>query len=516
MTPSVRSPRLCRLMLRTAGLLVPGGDRAEWLAEWEAELWHICRSLRTGSLERDCSEAEDKHQLEPTTFCLGAFQDALWLRRNQSRPMRLPQLRRGSPMSCLLFLGGWTTACLLLALSLPTARKSFLPSPYPDANELVLISPSSAAMSPIPTIRVGDYRSWLTNTHGLFTDIAFYQPTSKRVHISQHRAADFSIIRASANIFDLLKIPAFALKPRNGAESQLPGLILSESAWKKYFDRDPGITGRIVEIAGHPVRIAGVLSQDQWRLPGQADGWMIADPAQIDSLAANSKGFVLAHLQPSGFPTGASGRRWMTVSRANGDSDTFECLSLAQRAKQPFSMYLFTLLLACLALPATTPLPLGEYPGRARSAALSIRIRRWLFLAAKLALILPLVYFASIALAYGNLVPALHGVGPAASQYLQLAGGFFGLLFAFRWALHDQRGRCPVCLRLLTNPAHVGEASRNFLAWNGTELICTGGHGLLHIPELPTSWFSCQRWLYLDPSWSALFADGYVPSAATH
>ena len=204
----------------------------------------------------------------------------------------------------------------------------------------------------------------------------------------------------------------------------------------------------------------------------------------------------------------------MTVSRANGDSETFECLSLAQRAQQPFSMYLFTLLLACLALPATTPLPLGEYPGRARSATLSIRMRRWLFLAAKLALILPLVYFASIALAYGSVASALHGVGPATSQYLQLGSGFLGLLFSFRWALRDQRGRCPVCLRLLTNPAHVGEASRNFLAWNGTELICTGGHGLLHIPELATSWFSCQRWLYLDSSWSALFADGYVPSAA--
>ena len=90
-----------------------------------------------------------------------------------------------------------------------------------------------------------------------------------------------------------------------------------------------------------------------------------------------------------------------------------------------------------------------------------------------------------------------------------LALAFFALLFAFRWALRDQRQRCPVCLRLLSNPAHVGEASRNFLAWNGTELICAEGHGLLHIPELPTSWFSTQRWLYLDPSWSALFADAY-------
>jgi hypothetical protein len=31
---------------------------------------------------------------------------------------------------------------------------------------------------------------------------------------------------------------------------------------------------------------------------------------------------------------------------------------------------------------------------------------------------------------------------------------------------------------------------------------------LLHVPDIPTSWFSSQRWLYLDPSWSALFPVG--------
>ena len=203
----------------------------------------------------------------------------------------------------------------------------------------------------------------------------------------------------------------------------------------------------------------------------------------------------------------------MTVYRANGESDKFECVSLAEETRQPFSIYLFTLFIALLALPATTPLPLGEYPSRAERLSWSVRVRRWLFLVAKIALILTLVYCASIDLAYGNIAAGLHSIGPVSSQYLQLASSFLGLLFAFRWALRDQRSRCPVCLRLLTNPARVGESSRNFLAWNGTELICAGGHGLLHIPEIPTSWFSTQRWLYLDPSWSGLFSDAYVAPA---
>ena len=43
------------------------------------------------------------------------------------------------------------------------------------------------------------------------------------------------------------------------------------------------------------------------------------------------------------------------------------------------------------------------------------------------------------------------------------------------------------------------------LAWYGTELICVKGHGLLHVPEIPTSSYSRQRWLRLDPSWRELF-----------
>ena len=58
------------------------------------------------------------------------------------------------------------------------------------------------------------------------------------------------------------------------------------------------------------------------------------------------------------------------------------------------------------------------------------------------------------------------------------------------------------------SPAPV--ASRTFLAWNGTELMCTAGHTLLHVPGLPTSWFSTQRWLYLDTSWEFLFTGSGV------
>jgi hypothetical protein len=85
-------------------------------------------------------------------------------------------------------------------------------------------------------------------------------------------------------------------------------------------------------------------------------------------------------------------------------------------------------------------------------------------------------------------------------------GLLVSLILALRWALIDQRQRCPVCLRLLSHPTRIGGPAQTFLEWYGTELICAQGHGLLYVPEIPSSCCNTQRWQYLDPSWSSLFS----------
>jgi hypothetical protein len=72
-----------------------------------------------------------------------------------------------------------------------------------------------------------------------------------------------------------------------------------------------------------------------------------------------------------------------------------------------------------------------------------------------------------------------------------------GAFLAIRWALMDQRRRCPACLRILDKPVRMGSGSRILLEWNGTELLCVRGHGVMHIPESPAIWFSKPRWMSL-------------------
>jgi hypothetical protein len=156
---------------------------------------------------------------------------------------------------------------------------------------------------------------------------------------------------------------------------------------------------------------------------------------------------------------------------------------------RPFERLLLMLMAAVMSLPmllGIIPLRLGRYPPSRCGW-------RWAFFAGKIAFLLPLVFFAAL-----SLWPIIR------SMSLQCM--VIGYVIAFRWAVLDQRRRCPECLRLLQHPAPIGQASQTFLEWYGTEFVCPSGHGLLYVPEIPTVSFRTQSWMRLDRSWSGLFS----------
>jgi len=491
---------ICTAVLKAAALLVPKQNREEWLAEWRAELWHV---------HQTCNAETWRHNArEPIVFCLGSFKDAFCLQRERALVTARPVFQIGSPLRCEGALVALAGLALLICIASPYARKTMPPNPYRDGKDLIAISQGGNYGVQHPTIRFADYQSWSRNPHHLFSEVAFYQPITRRIHTEPNTWAELSIARASSNIFELLEIPVESNRAYPTNDKSAYRVVLSRSAWRKFFASDANTIGRTLTLTGHQATIIGIVADEDWHLPGHTDLWLLETPQALAELPAATRGFVLADTVPSAFPGSNDGPRQMTVHRGDNTYEAFDCVSLAEQAKQPLTIFLFTLVLACLALPATTPLPLGEYPRQNKPLHWTKRLRRWAFLSRKLLWIAAIVYFGSLAAAYSSPTMSI-----ANSQYIQLAVSFFGFLFAFRWALRDQRKRCPVCLRALTNPARVGQSSCNFLAWNGTELVCLGGHGLLHVPDIPTSWFSTQRWLYLDPSWSGLFAANYAMSS---
>jgi hypothetical protein len=317
----------------------------------------------------------------------------------------------------------------------------------------------------------------------------------KTLHLADRPQRRLVVAQASPNLLRLLGI-----RSARSVSDTAPALYLTRSAWQTKYHRDPHLVGRTSDIDGAPVPIVGILSDDAWRLPGSIDAVLLEPTAMLQQLAPSDRGFAIARIRRSVFPPPREGLRFMVETR-HGIVCHYDCISLPWLLGQPLSNVLLALFLACIALPATLPLSLSEAPVRRGPLPRGTLSRRAAFFVAKLALVSSLVLLSSIALTWGP------NFSPNTAFLIQFVTGVPTLLFAFRWIFHDQRRRCPECLQLLSNPARVGQASCNFLAWNGTELLCVRGHGLLHIPELPTSWFGTQRWLALDASWLCLFTD---------
>ena len=493
---------LHRTLLSTASLIVPGPQRAEWLREWRGELWHVRQACSPQN------NAIPDRQREVTAFCLGAFQDAFCIRRAEDRNQSFFAGLRGTPRLCLLTMAAILALAYTVALLLPGIRAERNLWPRKLNPNLVVIEGQGSNNDAVPTISPSEFRAWQGRRQMYFDALAFYQVRRQSVDPELlagllKRKATWAVAQTSPNLFTLLGLPLWFADRAQASSGAEPRLILSESLWKNDFGADPHVVGTEVRLGQRSAKIAAVAPDGSIGLPGRVDAWLV-DPDAAEH--ATGPGYVVAHLTADG-----SAQLWgsfVSIAALGPDNTEDELLGVAIEECQPspMSIYLFGLLLAVLALPAITSVSLGEYSINPQQTPWSTKLLRWSFLAAKAALLLPIVYFVALDLAYG-----CTWVSRESAVYIQLACGFALCLFGMGWVLKDQRQRCPVCLRCVAHPAQVGQASRTFLDWNGTEMMCMGGHTLLHVPSLPTSWFSTQRWLYLDTSWGFLFAGSTRP-----
>lgn len=463
--------------------------------EWRSELWYV----HHGSLRRGVERLR-----ADVSFCLGSLQDAWWLRQNaEPDRQRSPWLR--SPQDCGRSLAALAAVAVFLLLCFPSARQAMVRRHAVDVQNLVFISRAGVLDPSSPTITVEEYQAWRRRHRHLIGELAFLRPSQMRVGLGTSAGHALSVVQASRTLPGMLQAPVSAEAIAAADTEHKTAVVLSYLAWTDRFGGDGDLVGKDISLDGRPAKVVGILPDEAWRVTSRPGAWLLERDSELARLPAQTSGFVLGQIAAV---SPATRGRWQFEIPKDGGSDVFDCIPVVDRTYRPWTTFLFTLLLAIGALPATTPLPLGDYPAADHPLFAAMRSRRWVFLAMKLGLVVFIVYCVSTTLAFADV-----SLSANASVYIQFSTSFLGLLLSFRWALRDQRRRCPVCLHVLTNPVSVGHPSRNFLAWHGTELMCAKGHGLLHVPEMATSWFSTQRWLCLDPSWKALFSDSYLPSA---
>jgi hypothetical protein len=132
----------------------------------------------------------------------------------------------------------------------------------------------------------------------------------------------------------------------------------------------------------------------------------------------------------------------------------------------------------------------SRIPVEVHALPLRGQIKACIFHTSKIALLVPFTFLLSV-----DLFAPLHPFSSFPAFLLQSFVFALLALLAFHWAVLDCNLRCKYCFRSLAEPVRVGCPSHNFLEWNGFELLCIRGHGLLSIPEIETSSCSSRKWL---------------------
>jgi hypothetical protein len=119
--------------------------------------------------------------------------------------------------------------------------------------------------------------------------------------------------------------------------------------------------------------------------------------------------------------------------------------------------------------------------------ALALRLRWAAFLCAKLLMIIPLVFLSELDVA--------QMIGARYVGFAEMAVSVSGLSLLFRWAVQDQRLRCPECLSRVQHPVQVGNAAHLLLDTQVTEYVCPRDHGFLQFDHETVDDLPHSRWI---------------------
>ena len=486
-------------LLRGASLLVPGEQRAEWWREWHAELWQVRRDCACGD---EFSWAAER---EIAGFCLGAFQDAFYLRRMDRQPQkRTPlavEVRRGLAMPSASWLHCWARVlrwrgcCRACAPSAACCAVRVRPG-------LVLIEDVNNEDSP-RTISSGQYRAWKDRKQEFFDGFAFYRVTQGERELAAG-GGSFAWKRGLGSGAGQLEFlcaagPAGAVQETDASvDADLPSVILSESLWKREFGADPHVAGSVVRVGSRRATIAGVAPRGSLGAAGQ--GGCVAAGA---GLADGSGRRRICGGAPVGFGEVEDGSR--------ADSDHIVCAaSLAGRSAGDRAGQGNAGPVGCVSVRGVAGVSgaAGDYIGFARRP----ERERAQDLVAEEIVPLGISWRQDRAAAADCLFCVarsglwLHGFNANQALYLQLVSTFFICLFGMQLGAERSAAALP---GLPAARGASGAGGATFQNVSGMERDGADVHGRAHAAACSVAadeLVQLQRWMFLDPSWEFLFA----------
>lgn len=149
--------------------------------------------------------------------------------------------------------------------------------PFSDAGRLVSLTEIHPQIPNGIEATFPDYQDWKAQQRS-FTELAAYSTINPDTVslVMNGRSEQVHRVLASGNFFSLLGIAAAkgrVLDTGDDAPGKDHVVVLSSSAWERYFGADPGVVGRSVDINGASFTVAGVLPAGA-AYPAEGEVWL--------------------------------------------------------------------------------------------------------------------------------------------------------------------------------------------------------------------------------------------------
>ena len=484
---------VCNAMVGAAAWLVPGGQRGDWRREWKAEIWHRWRFLT------DARAWDGREARRLVGSCVGAFADAAWHLISQETVRERMRDWARSPWTCL---GGLTALLLMLAMvtaGFPATQQMFGLESRNEAKGLLFIWLH-------PVVGGGDQGlppdvvpAWATHSAQL-ESVAAFNIRKTAVVSAGTSGLHPLVIATDPRLFAVLRAHAEAGRIPTAVRNS--EVVLDDSTWAAVFHRDKKAVGSQLQIGRDTYRVSAVLA------PGYRFITRRASVFVVQHEMADARVMVIARARP-GATTEKIDRELTRIA----ESATYYFFNSQLRFEFFNSGVLMPLTFFGVAFLVSALLTAMVCGVRLRNVRLALRAenretaaRRALFFAGKASLALAFVFVVGLEWCRPESSILFASKDPASGPFLVWLY-ILGTMGVFFWSVADQRARCRVCLRLLCFPVRIGCPGCLLLDWSGTELLCTEGHGLLHVPHLAPSWDEeGEHWIALDESWRGLFA----------
>lgn len=479
----------CTRMVRIAAVLIPRAQREAWTQEWRAEIWHRWQFL----LHAGAWGPEEAFRL--FRDCAGAFTDAGWHFISRKKVRNGAREAAQSPWTCLGALSGLLLIVAILSSGFPATRQ-LLTFPSENSGRLLFISLHPVIGGVDRGLPPDVVPAWSMHSR-MLASAARFEISRAQLTWPETTGTKPLVIVTDRRLFDTLQArPVLGSVPKDSA------IVLDHRTWMSVFHGNPKVIGSHAQIDGQWFRITGVLPAKFYFVTRRPAVYLLDEPMMHRSV--------------------------MVVARARGKAPAKNIERELARIAEESSYYFFSSQLRLRFFDAMLFAPVGSFGlavlvsallaislcgVRMRYVRLALKAenrraagRRAFFFLAKLCLALAALFVAGLewsrsesSLMFASRDP---GSGPVL-LWLYIAGAM-GIFF---WCVADQRARCRVCLRWLCFPVRIGCPGCLLLDWSGTELLCTEGHGILHVPLLAPSWDEeSEHWIALDESWHGLFA----------